>query len=96
VAEASAGVGLHADDAAVNVNIWLTPDGARSAGGGLDVFRETPGRGLAASAFNRVPSGPLRLDKVPSLIMHLTLCPVCVCFLLEAPNDPYDERSRKQ
>jgi len=35
---APSGIGIHADQAAVNVNIWLTPDSARRSGGGLDIF----------------------------------------------------------
>uniref|UniRef100_A0A7S4S1V5 Uncharacterized protein n=2 Tax=Alexandrium monilatum TaxID=311494 RepID=A0A7S4S1V5_9DINO len=50
-----AGVGLHADDAAVNVNIWLTPDAARRSGGGLRVFRRAPSLGMSARDFNCVP-----------------------------------------
>lgn len=36
------GIGIHADAAAVNFNIWLSPDEARRSGGGLDVFMEVP------------------------------------------------------
>jgi hypothetical protein len=36
------GIGIHADPAAVNINIWLTPDEARLHGGGLDIFRHVP------------------------------------------------------
>ncbi|CAE8585336.1 unnamed protein product, partial [Polarella glacialis] len=41
------GVNLHADDAAVNVNIWLTPDSANldPDGGGLVVFDAAPPSG---------------------------------------------------
>jgi len=55
---APCGVGLHADDAAVNVNIWLTPNSARMSGGGLEVFRETVSRGSTAGEFNRVFGTP--------------------------------------
>ncbi|CAE8594819.1 unnamed protein product, partial [Polarella glacialis] len=54
----SHGVGLHADDAAVNVNVWLTPDAARRAGGGLEVFRRAPPSGACANEFNRVLGSP--------------------------------------
>lgn len=36
------GIGIHADAAAVNMNIWLTPDEARKSGGGLDIYTELP------------------------------------------------------
>ena len=38
------GIGLHADPAAVNINIWLAPDDARVRGGGLDIFAHVPPR----------------------------------------------------
>jgi hypothetical protein len=36
------GIGLHADPAAVNVNLWLTPDEARISGGGLLIYSHVP------------------------------------------------------
>jgi len=38
----NSGISIHADAAAVNFNIWLTPDDARKSGGGLDVYTELP------------------------------------------------------
>lgn len=71
-AASPAGVGLHADDAAVNVNIWLTPDSARRQGGGLDVHRRSPKPGTTARDFNCVPeqggatsTGRDEVDHVP-------------------------------
>jgi len=46
------GIGIHADAAAVNVNIWLTPDEARRAGGGLDVYMQLPPDEAAVHEFN--------------------------------------------
>ena len=44
--EMQAGINIHADEAAVNLNIWLTPDEALSAAdsaeGGLVVYTEKP------------------------------------------------------
>lgn len=40
--EAPNGIGIHADPAAVNINVWLTPDESRISGGGLDVFKLVP------------------------------------------------------
>ncbi|CAJ1399338.1 unnamed protein product [Effrenium voratum] len=48
------GVGLHADDAAVNVNIWLSPEQPNQRGGGLEIYRCAPGRGSWTADFNRV------------------------------------------
>ncbi|CAK9029136.1 unnamed protein product [Durusdinium trenchii] len=53
----SSGIGIHADDAAVNVNIWLTPDSACKKGGGLEIFRSVPSRGSWTADINRVPAG---------------------------------------
>lgn len=36
------GIGLHADPAAVNVNIWLTEEVARVSGGGLLIYNHVP------------------------------------------------------
>lgn len=47
------GIGLHADAAAVNLNIWLTPDSARKSGGGLDVYTQVPPDDAAVGDFNR-------------------------------------------
>merc|ERR1712126_43430 len=52
------GVGLHADDGAVNVNVWLTPDSAHRSGGGLEVFRRRPSRGKKFADFNQVLPEP--------------------------------------
>jgi len=38
----NAGIGLHADPAAVNVNIWLTEDDAQLSGGGLLIYDHVP------------------------------------------------------
>lgn len=51
--EAPQGIGLHADAAAVNLNIWLTPDSARKSGGGLDVYTKVPPDEAAVGDFNR-------------------------------------------
>jgi len=40
--EGHSGIGIHADTAAVNMNIWLTPDDARKSGGGLDIYTDLP------------------------------------------------------
>lgn len=50
----SSGIGIHADDAAVNVNIWLTPDQACRRGGGLDIYRSVPPPGSWTGDHNRV------------------------------------------
>jgi len=47
------GIGIHADAAAVNVNVWLTPDQARVSGGGLDIFTVVPPDEGDVSGFNR-------------------------------------------
>ena len=36
------GIGLHADPAAVNINVWMTPTDEFSRGGGLRVFKYVP------------------------------------------------------
>jgi hypothetical protein len=36
------GIGIHADPAAVNINLWLTPDDSHISGGGLDIFKYVP------------------------------------------------------
>eukprot|EP00937_MAST-01D_sp_MAST-1D-sp2_P004743 g4743.t1 len=46
------GIGIHADDAAVNVNIWLTPDSARLSGGGLRIFHHVPPLGTSVAQVN--------------------------------------------
>jgi hypothetical protein len=40
--EAPNGIGIHADPAAVNINVWLTPDDSCISGGGLEVFKLVP------------------------------------------------------
>merc|ERR1712137_1172050 len=50
------GVGFHADDGALNVNVWLTPDWACRSGGGMEIFRCTPGRHASFKDFNLVLS----------------------------------------
>lgn len=47
------GIGIHADAAAVNVNVWLTPDAARSSGGGLDIYTELPPVEVGVVEINR-------------------------------------------
>ena len=53
------GIGVHADPAAVNVNIWLTPDEGCLQGGGLEIFAHTPsdgkgeGNDMFSTKFNR-------------------------------------------
>eukprot|EP00927_Polykrikos_kofoidii_P050118 TRINITY_DN44053_c0_g1_i1.p1 TRINITY_DN44053_c0_g1~~TRINITY_DN44053_c0_g1_i1.p1 ORF type:complete len:614 (-),score=104.24 TRINITY_DN44053_c0_g1_i1:110-1951(-) len=56
--EAPKGIGIHADVAAVNVNIWLTPNEARRSGGGLDIFSWVPPDEASVHDFNREFSGP--------------------------------------
>lgn len=46
------GIGIHADAAAVNVNIWLTPDVGRRSGGGLDIFTSVPPTEASVQDFN--------------------------------------------
>ncbi|CAJ1448097.1 unnamed protein product, partial [Effrenium voratum] len=41
-------------DAAVNVNIWLSPEQPNQRGGGLEIYRCAPGRGSWTADFNRV------------------------------------------
>ena len=36
------GIGIHADPAAVNLNLWLTEDAARLEGGGLAIYSHVP------------------------------------------------------
>jgi hypothetical protein len=50
--EAPQGIGIHADAAAVNVNIWLTPDIVRKEGGGLDIFMQLPPHEANVTDFN--------------------------------------------
>jgi hypothetical protein len=38
----TSGIGIHADPAAVNINLWLTPDEACLEGGGLTVYSHVP------------------------------------------------------
>mmetsp|Transcript_72979 Transcript_72979/g.171179 ORF Transcript_72979/g.171179 Transcript_72979/m.171179 type:complete len:239 (+) Transcript_72979:1-717(+) len=52
----SSGIGVHADEAAVNFNIWLTPTNACRGGGGLEIYRNVPGRGTWTADFNSVRS----------------------------------------
>lgn len=40
--QAPKGIGLHVDAAAVNVNIWLTPDEHCLEGGGLEIYEHVP------------------------------------------------------
>jgi tetratricopeptide (TPR) repeat protein len=50
--EAPNGIGIHADPAAVNINIWLTPDEARVRGGGLTVFKRVADDRSAVADYN--------------------------------------------
>lgn len=49
------GIGLHADEAAVNVNIWLTPEDANldKGSGGLVVFTAKPPQDWELNQYNR-------------------------------------------
>ena len=47
------GIGIHADPAAVNLNVWLTDDRACLDGGGLAVYSHVPPLEQATSAVNR-------------------------------------------
>jgi len=47
------GIGLHADPAAININIWLTDDNARESGGGLEVYSHVPPQEAKVNEFNR-------------------------------------------
>lgn len=48
------GIGVHADEAGVNVNIWLTPDDANEAPGtgGLVVYTARPAAASTAEDYN--------------------------------------------
>jgi len=48
------GIKVHADEAAVNVNVWLTPDDANldPAGGGLVIYTAKPGAAASAEEYN--------------------------------------------
>lgn len=50
--EGKQGIAIHADAAAVNVNIWITPDSARKSGGGLDVYMQRPPAEAGISEYN--------------------------------------------
>ncbi len=50
--EAPNGIGIHADPAAVNINIWLTPDEARVRGGGLTIFKKAADDRSAVADYN--------------------------------------------
>ncbi|OLP83875.1 hypothetical protein AK812_SmicGene35315 [Symbiodinium microadriaticum] len=52
----SSGIGVHADEAAVNFNIWLTPTSACRRGGGMEIYRSVPGQGTWTADFNSVRS----------------------------------------
>ncbi|MGE4062868.1 MAG: tetratricopeptide repeat protein [Rhodospirillaceae bacterium] len=49
------GIGIHADQAAVNVNFWITPDDANldPAGGGLKIWSATAPLGWNPEVYNR-------------------------------------------
>ena len=47
------GIGIHADPAAVNFNLWLTQDDACLEGGGLTVYRHVPQLEQHTTAINR-------------------------------------------
>ncbi len=53
------GIGMHGDDAAVNVNIWLTPDESNldSTRGGLVVYRRFPPEHMDFKTFNNYANG---------------------------------------
>lgn len=50
--EAPQGIGIHADAAAINVNVWLTPDCARQGGGGLNIYTQLPPDEAGVPEFN--------------------------------------------
>lgn len=45
-------VGIHADPAAVNINVWLTPDESQITGGGLEVFKMIPPADVTVTKVN--------------------------------------------
>ena len=47
------GIGIHADPAAVNINLWLTDDGAHIEGGGLAIYSHVPALEQPTQAVNR-------------------------------------------
>lgn len=48
-----AGIGIHADPAAVNINLWLTDDAACLDGGGLAIYSHVPSLEQPTSAVNK-------------------------------------------
>jgi hypothetical protein len=53
------GLAMHADDAVVNLNLWLTPDEANlnSKTGGLDIYKRVPSR-AELNTFGQLGSKP--------------------------------------
>ncbi|KAL1511297.1 hypothetical protein AB1Y20_006102 [Prymnesium parvum] len=47
------GIGIHADPAAVNINLWLTDDEACLEGGGLAIYKHVPELGQRTQSVNR-------------------------------------------
>ena len=47
------GIGIHADPAAVNINLWLTDDAAWQEGGGLAIYSHVPALEVPTHAVNR-------------------------------------------
>jgi hypothetical protein len=47
------GIGIHADPAAVNLNLWLTDDSARLQGGGLAIYSHVPELEQKTQAVNK-------------------------------------------
>ena len=47
------GIGIHADPAAVNINIWLTDDSACLEGGGLAIYEHVPPKSAATAEVNK-------------------------------------------
>ena len=56
------GITVHADDAAVNVNFWLTPDSANLSpgSGGLRIYTQLANETLSFEEINGQPPGEMR------------------------------------
>ena len=72
--DASAGkaINVHADSAAVNINIWLGPNDHHKSKSGLVVYKTVPPAGWDFERFNRDPTPPevIELIKGESIVVE--------------------------
>ena len=60
------GIGIHADDAKVNVNFWITDDSANKDpdSGGMIVWKKMPDKTASFSDFNSLASMDKMMDEI--------------------------------